>query len=66
MKRIYIKPETTYMACESIEFLAQSAGTEWHTGTDQEPGDTPVGPDQPDPNKDEAKQNSILFDDLWE
>lgn len=54
------------MACESIEFLAKSAGTEWHTGTDQEPGDTPVGPDQPNPNSDDAKQNSFLFDDLWE
>jgi hypothetical protein len=64
MKRIYIKPETTYLACESIEFLAKSADTEWHTGTDGQ--DTPVGPQQPDPNSDDAKQNSILFDDLWE
>lgn len=66
MKRIYIKPETTYMACESIEFLAKSAETEWHTGTDGQGDDTPVGPGQPDPNKDDAKQNSIFFDDLWE
>ena len=62
MKRIYIKPETELTTCRLCGMLAASK-TEWHTGTDGQGDDNPVGPQQPDPNAD-AKQYTGGID-LW-
>jgi len=63
MKRIYIKPETERLSCRITPLLDGSNNTEWHTGTEGEGDDNPIGGDQPDPNSDDAK--SWAFD-LWE
>ena len=65
MKRIYIKPETVLTSCRMCNMVMASK-TEWHTGYDGEGGpgsDTPVGPEQPNPNED-AKGFSGLWDDV--
>ena len=57
MKRVYIKPETELVNTSLVSMIAASNGTQWHMGDD------PIGPDEPDPNSDDAKRWSI---DLWE
>ena len=64
MKRIYIKPVIEIVSVCTTTYIAGSK-TEWHTGTDDEGDDNPIGGNQPDPNAD-AKDNFIVFDDLWE
>lgn len=51
MKSQYIKPETKIVACTLLSVIAASNGTGWYVGDD------PVGPEQPDPNADDAKQS---------
>lgn len=65
MKQAYIKPEIEQVVCNLLEMIAESTNqTEWHTGTDGQGDDTPVGPEQPNPNSDDAKGFN-LWDD-WE
>ena len=64
MKLIYIKPETELIACRLMAVITASTNTEWHTGTDAQGDDNPVGPDQPDPNQD-SKQY-FGFQETWE
>ena len=59
MKRIYIKPETELIAAKTAPIL-NGSNTQWNTGTEGGNDDQPVGPDQPDPNGEEAKGF-----DLW-
>lgn len=60
MKRIYIKPETELIAAIAAPMLEGSTNTQWNTGTQGQGNDEPVGPEQPDPNGEEAKGF-----DLW-
>lgn len=56
MKRPYISPSAKTVAYCPFHFCQKSnAETEWHTGTDGKPDDTPVGPQQPDPNSDDSR-----------
>lgn len=62
MKRNYIQPETELIICNLLSGIAEGSNkTEWHTGTDGQGDDNPVGPEQPDPNADAKRFN--LWDD---
>ena len=63
MKRSYISPIIKTVEYRPLHFFAVSGGgTEWHTGTDGQGDDTPVGPTQPDPNAD----SRYLRQSMWE
>ena len=63
MKRSYISPVIKTIEYRPLQFFAVSGGgTEWHTGTDGQGDDTPVGPSQPDPNAD----SRYLRQSMWE
>lgn len=63
MKRSYISPVIKTVEYRPLHFFAASGGTEWHTGTDGQGDDNPVGPSQPDPNSDESR---YLRQSMWE
>ena len=62
MKRSYISPVIKTVEYRPLHFFAASGGTEWHTGTDGEGDDNPIGPTQPDPNAD----SRYLRQGMWE
>lgn len=64
MKRIYIKPEIELIEVKTTPMLEGSVPTQWNTGTEGGNDDTPVGPEQPDPNQD-SKQY-FGFQETWE